>query len=298
MKVLVTGSKGFLGREIVKAIEAQGDEVVHYDILDGFDVLNLGQLEKAIAGVDQVVHLAAIANLYRSQKDPDETFQINVVGTKRVAQICTQFKKRLVYASTCCVYGDQKHELLRGDRDSFQEDVALPNPAEYYGNSKYAGEIIIKGYHTMFDLKYVMMRFATIWGEGMRPELGMHIFFRQALRNEPITVHGTGKQTRTLTHVKDLARGVAFALRAPDNQVYNISTDVSFSAVDLAHMIKKVTGSSSEIVFIEDRKGQVMDERIEFLKLNEATGWKPEMEINEENLAALIPWMKKDLGIE
>lgn len=92
------------------------------------------------------------------------------------------------------MYGNQKNHPET-------EDYTLPNPSDLYACSKYAGEWIVKGYGQNFGMPWTILRFATIYGPGMRRALGLHIFFRQAMAGDPITVHGDGEQDRTLTSI-------------------------------------------------------------------------------------------------
>ena len=285
MKVLITGGEGFIGKHLAGRLSQLGDNVTPFDITDGQDICNLEQVREAIRGKDIVFHLAAIADLNWAYAHPAETMGINVGGTWNVAIACLEAKAKLYYASTCCVYGNQDHHP--------STEESLPNPAEIYACTKLAGENVIRGLHHSFGLKYNFMRFATIYGEGMRPALAPHIFLGQALRKEPITVHGDGKQTRTLTYIRDLVDAiVALYQSGKINNTWNMTTSRMVSAIQTAQDIKEITGSISEIVNIPQRIGQTFHEEISANKMLEEVGWKAKVKW-EDGLRHTYAWFKE-----
>lgn len=194
---------------------------------------------------------------------------INVTATQNIALLCTKYDKWLIFASTLCVYGNIDQEA--------EEDKVLPNPSEVYACSKYSAEWIIKGFSKSFGLEYTILRFATIYGVGMRPALGAQIFIDQAIKNLDITVHGSGDQTRTLTSVTDLVNGCAEVLNHKEeakNQTINLSTSESVSAIQMAQDIKSILSSESNIVNIEQRKNQTLHEKVSVNKSKEILGWE------------------------
>lgn len=288
MKILVTGGKGFIGSALVKTLQQKGHEVQTFDMVDGQDICNPKQVETAIHGKDMVFHLAAVADLNWAREHPTETVDINVMGTANIAQACTTHGVFLQYASTCCVYGNQ-------DRHPVDEDT-LPNPAEIYACTKLAGENIIRGYHLMYGLSYNFLRFATIYGHGMRPALGVHIFFRQALLEEPLTVHGNGKQSRTLTYIDDLVSGIIATMeKGLKNEAINLTTEEEVSALEMAEMIRELTQSPSPIVHIEQRPGQTFKEQISAEKALTLLEWKAKVNFRQ-GLEKTYAWMLDELN--
>jgi len=273
-KVLLTGSAGFIATHLSRELRDRGFQVRTYDIVHGQDLRDLVRVIGAVRGVDTVFHLAAIADLNRSRVDPIETMEINVEGTWNVAYACWKAGAKLFYASTCCTYGNQEHHPV--------DENALPRPAEIYACSKLAGEYVIQGFHHTYGLPYNIMRFATIYGEGTRPALGTHIFFGQALRREPITVHGDGQQTRTLTHVDDLVAGIMALYDSEKmNEVWNLTTEEEVSALVMARDIRSLVGSLSEIVFVPQRVGQTFRESISAGKMRREVGWEAKIKWKE-----------------
>ena len=107
MKVIVTGGTGFLGKRLCKKLKNQNHDVISYDIIDGFDILNKNQLEEFINkfNPETIIHLAACADLNIFRDNPDISYKINVIGTRNILELCEKYKIRLLFASTCCCYG-------------------------------------------------------------------------------------------------------------------------------------------------------------------------------------------------
>jgi nucleoside-diphosphate-sugar epimerase len=286
--ILITGGSGFIGQHLVEKLKEQGHSVEVFDLANGQDLLNARQVDEAIKGKDAVFHLAAIADLYESKKNPLKNMNINVVGTINVSEACLKHGALLYYASTCCVYGNQ--EVHPSDERS------LPNPMEIYACSKLAGEYIILGYARTCGLKYNIMRFATIYGPGMRAALATYVFLDQATKGLPLTVHGTGKQTRTLTYTEDLVDGMAAWFKSGiENEILNLTTEEEVSVLETIKLIKEMTGSKSEIVFLPERQGQIFREQIEAQKAKALFGWEAKHTF-KEGMEKTYQWFLKEEG--
>jgi nucleoside-diphosphate-sugar epimerase len=289
MKILVTGGKGFIGSKLMEKLREMGHEPVSYDIIDGQDLFDLGKLEIAIRDVHAVYHIAAEADLTRMMTldDGRRGLIANVAATDNVAYLCAKHGRWLLFASTICVYGDVETHPVH-------EDKTLPNPSEIYAASKYAAEWVIRGYGKSFNLDYTLLRFATVYGPGMRAALGVYVFFKQALLGQPITVHGEGKQVRTLTYIDDLINGIVAPVAnkgAALGQIFNITSAEQTSAAGMAEQIKKITDSSSPIVFIPQRKNNTLHEEVDVSKAKKLIGWEAKVSF-AEGLQKTLPWMK------
>lgn len=292
-KILVTGGEGFIGKKVVERLNSMGYEAYPYDVVNGDDLFDMNKLEVAIMGADVVYHIAAEADLTKMSATPANGYVgvlKNVNATHNVAYLCAQHKKWMIYASTVCVYGNQ-------DEHPETEDTTLPNPSELYACSKYAGEWLVKGYGLNYGMPWTIQRYATIYGEGMRPALGMHIFFTQAMKGEPITVHGDGEQDRTLTYIEDLVDGIVAPLTSEENQkraksqIFNLTAPTPVSAKQMAEDIKAITQSDSEITFIEQRENQTYHEDFSVEKAKELLGWEAKTSW-EDGLKKTYEWMK------
>ena len=271
-KVLVTGGNGFIGKEIVKHLSWIKINTLNYDIAVNRDLLNQSQLEQHIRGVDMVIHIAAQANFMKMEEmdGAQQGVEVNVLGTSNVAYFCAKHSKPLIYGSTVCAYGN-----IHG---TGTEDTSKLNPSDLYAYSKIAGENIILGYSKTFDLKYLILRFATTYGPGMRQELGVYKFIDAALKNSPLHVHGDGSQTRTQTHVFDIANGVARAVQRFDkikNNIINLTSIEKISAKQMAKDIIKITKSKSKIKYIKQRENQTYKESFSTHKARKLLKWSP-----------------------
>jgi nucleoside-diphosphate-sugar epimerase len=269
MKILVTGSEGFLGVHLVEALERDHHEVVHYDIAQGLDILDREQLSEAMVGVDACIHLAAVADLYIAEDEPSRAREINVTGTAMVLEACERAEVRLLYASTCCAYGNNDVEL-----SSESSPVA---PTEHYARTKLEGErlVLASGGH------HAILRLATFYGPGMRPSLATWRFLRAAILGEPIRIHGTGEQTRCYTHVGDVCSGIIRILDRPDFAgIVNISDDRPVSVNQLAVISMQAAGAEVPTVHVQDRDGQIYHSAIDN-ELLRGMGWAPRWTLEE-----------------
>lgn len=293
MKILVTGGKGAIGFRLMEKLRELGHDVASYDIADGQDLFDLPKLEEAIRGVDAVYHCAAEANLnfMRDAEGAHRGTILNIGGTEHVAYLCAKYGKWMLYVSTLCVYGDTLEHPER-------EDTTLPNPSEVYAASKYAGEWVVVGYGKSLALPYTILRIATPYGRGTRHAMAVHVFFKQALRGEPITIHGDGTQERTMTHLDDVIEGMVVPLLHKEkamNQTFNISTAERTSVLQMAAGVKEITGSNSPIVHIPRRPHDTQREEIDVTKAKQLLGWEAKISF-KDGLQKTLPWIKEALS--
>lgn len=281
-RVLCTGSSGFICSQLMERLKENGDEVFGFDVVNGQDIRDARQVQKAIENKDVVFHLAAIADLNWARVNPNQTIQINVDGTWNVAMACKKAGAKLFFSSTMCVYGNQKVHP--------SSEETLPNPSEIYACTKLAGESLIRGLHLTYGLEYNMMRFATIYGVGTRPALASHIFLGQALRGEPITVHGDGKQTRTLTYITDLIDGImALYHSGKMNDIWNLTSEEEVSVNQMVESTLKLTKSKSSVQYLLQRVGQTFKEQVSAEKMLKECGWKAKVKWND-GLKYMYDW--------
>jgi UDP-glucose 4-epimerase len=289
-KILVTGGKGFIGSKVVARLKALGHDVTSYDLIDREDLMDLDKLEGVVAGVDVVFHIAAQADLTQMSGSPEEGrdgVRANVHATDNVAFLCAKHKKWLIFASTVCVYGNVKKHPAK-------EDETLPVPSDLYAASKYAAEWLIKGYGKNYDMKWTILRFATIYGPGMRPALGMHVFFKQAAEGGPITVHGDGKQERTLTFIDDLVEGIIAPLDHESDavgEVFNLTSERPISAITMAEDVRRIMGSDARIVHGAQRPNQTIKEEFDVTKAERKLQWRAQTSW-EDGLVRTREWFK------
>ena len=287
--ILLIGG-GFIGNKLAKNLTSAGYKVSIADKKFGQDITDRESTDQLIRNFPgkKVILMAAIADLYIFEDNPELGLDVNVNGLINVALAATKYKKRLFNISTCCVYGNTK------DLPSSEE--ATPQPSEIYAACKLAGEWIIKGFNKSYDLEYVNLRIATTYGPSMRASLAPARFINQILKGQPITIHGTGEQTRTLTYIDDEVEGIAAAIKSDVvNETINISTEEEVSVNDMVKIIVEEMGKNGEveITHTKDRKGQTFVEQISAKQALQLVGWQAKVSYRE-GIRRTLNWMKSE----
>ena len=265
MRILLTGASGFLGRRLRRALRQNNHEVFCYDITLGYNIMYPDQIEDIIKdwNPDTVIHLAALADLNIFKEKPDFGYQLNVVGTRNILNLCKKYNLRLLFASTCCCYGNNNVHPSN-------EESPLAPTEPYAKSKKESEEEILKE-----GLPHCCMRLATFYGPEMRGALAPAVFIDKAFKNETIEVHGDGNQTRTLTFVDDIVSGIITITEAePKYTIINVTTEEVVSVNQMVELTKKVTGKNALVRNIKDREGQIYKEQISNKRLR-SLGWEP-----------------------
>ena len=263
MKIIITGGTGFLGKRLYRKLKENNHDIMSYDIIDGYDILNTVQLERVFTDFkpDTVIHLAACSDLNIFAKKPEISYKINVIGTKNILNLCEKHNVRLLFASTCCAYGNN---------ETHPTDETSPTcPTEPYAKSKKESEKDI----LKIGLPHCCMRLATFYGPEMRAALAPAVFIDKAHKKENIEIHGSGNQTRTMTYVDDIVSGIVTITESePKFTIINVTTEESVSVLDMIQYAKNVTGNDVKCVHIKDREGQINKEVIHSKRL-QSLGW-------------------------
>ena len=246
MKVLMTGDMGFVGTETKKVCEREGIEVIGYDLMNGFDIRDLNQLDAVMdeKKPDRILHLAAIARFADADADPLLANDTNVIGSINVASVASDNHIPVVYSSTGSVYMPIKEkppitEIFRACGNSV------------YGCTKYIGE----GYFRRGTAPYIILRYAHLYGREKRMHGLIGGFLERINRGLAPTLYG-GKQSNDFTYICDVAEANVLALKAPWdkwNNVYNIGTGEELSAEAAGRMVCEVFGYDGEIKIVEQR---------------------------------------------
>lgn len=186
MKILITGSNGFLGKALAEKLKLKHD-VTGYDL--PMDICNSAELREAMKGQDIVIHSAAVADLNHSAADPDKNFNVNIRGTENVAREAARAGAHLMYISTCCAYGNAQPA----------DELTVPEPTELYASSKLAGEYICRQ-HTR---NLTVLRMGTMFGPGMRPALFIYKVIDAVYNSGQIDIYSDGEQSRQYLYIQD-----------------------------------------------------------------------------------------------
>lgn len=289
MKVLVTGGAGFLGSHVVDALSAAGHEAYVFDVkepqygqfsqfIQG-DLTRLEDVVAAAATVDAICHLGAVGDVYLAFSNPPLAASLNVVGTAHVMEAALQHKlQKVVYASTWEVYGHPQYQPI--------DELHPCEPDHPYNITKLGGERLALAYDALKGVPVVALRLGTSYGLRMRPNSVFSIFINRAREMQPITIQGTGGQSRQFTHARDIGRAFVAALESSrHNCVYNITGPELISIRQLAEMV--AAELPTEIVFTEARAGDVPSARVSSQKAEEELGWTCQVSF-QEGLSELL----------
>jgi UDP-glucose 4-epimerase len=271
MRVLITGGAGFIGSYLAESYLERGDEVYVIDDLSTGSLDNIKHLLKEsrfhfandtilnrdimleLTGInDVVVHLAAAVGVRLIIEEPLKSIHTNIVGTEVVLELAHKFRKKTFIASTSEVYGRNSKVPLSEDDLRIYGSTAIARWS--YASSKAMDEFLALAYHRTKQLAVLIARFFNTVGPRQTGRYGMVIprFIQQALRNEPITVYGSGTQTRNFTYVGDVVKGIMALVDEPRavGEIFNIGGEGEVSINDLARRVKLMTGSASPIVHV------------------------------------------------
>lgn len=237
MKVAVTGSRGFIGTHLCKALREKGWEVAEADLEVGIDIADREALERVFAGAEYVFHLAALPRVQYSIEHPLETHEVNITGTLNVLQAAKMAGvKKVVYAASSSAYGDQDAMPL--------VETMSAKPKSPYALQKHVGELYMKIFSDVYGLPTVSLRYFNVYGPGAPAEgayaLVIARFLQQRIDGSPMTITGDGTQTRDFTHVRDIARANVLAAESAlvgNGEVINIGTGKNASVNEIARLI-------------------------------------------------------------
>lgn len=295
MRILVTGGAGFIGKYLVKSLIENGNVVTIFDnfsnsskksishlidigakVIEG-DITKPDEISDAVKDQEIVIHLAAKISVQDSIRNPSETFQVNVDGTKNILVACKKNRvKKIIVASSAAVYGESLPDIKLTEESK-------TNPISPYGQSKVKMEQIIKNFVSEYNLNCIILRFFNIYGIGQSDEYAGVItkFIERVTQNKPLEIFGDGLQTRDFVSVYDVINSIYNAISNDNNGVYNIASGKTVTIKELAEMIISASGKKLETKHTAPKKGDIMFSQADITLAKNNLGYHPKVGLRE-----------------
>lgn len=293
---VVTGGAGFIGSHLVDRLLGEGWAVTAVDSFDPFydavikrkniaahlrheryalaqvDIRDGEALREALPGpYDVIVHLATRAGVRPSIRDPLGYEEVNVRGTMHMLELARERGvPRFVFASSISVYGVSPDVPWR-------EDAAVVQPISPYAATKVSGELLGHVYSHLYGIRFVALRFFTVYGPRQRPDLAIHKFARLMLDDAPIPFHGDGTSSRDYTYVDDTVQGIRAAMdyTATPYEVINLGNNHTVSLTEIVEALEDVLGVPARVMQLPDQPGDVPRTRADISKARRLLGYAP-----------------------
>jgi len=298
---VVTGGVGFLGSHLCEYLVDRGHRVICVDNLvtsslaniehlrgDSFAFLNHDVTEhiEIAEPVDFVYHFAALASPVDYLRMPLHSLKVGSYGTHHALGLAKWKRARFLLASTSEVYGDPQ---VHPQPETYWGHVNPIGPRGVYDEAKRYAEALTMAYHSQQGVDTSIVRIFNTYGGKMRSNDGRAIptFVRQALANNPLTVYGDGSQTRSFCYVDDLIRGIVLLAESGEHDPVNIGNPEERTLLELAETIKRLTRTSSDIVFEALPVDDPQQRRPDITRARQVLGWQPEVSL-EDGLSRLL----------
>jgi len=312
MKILITGGAGFIASHTAKQLLDRGDQVVLFDnfstsahglndsraeVIEG-DIRGKEQLKNALQGVEAVIHMASLISVEESVKMPLKYVENNIVGSVVLLEAMREAGvKKVVFSSSATVYGTPKEFPIKEETM-----LSSTNP---YAATKVGMEALLESFHRTDGFDVLILRYFNPYGPGENHQPETHAipnFIKAGLERRSIPLYWKGEQVRDFIYVEDLAKAHIAALKLNGFQVFNVGTEHGTKIIDVVNIISDILGyegtsfgpAGQNKLEVEDkgeRAGDVMATYASSKKLEEKTGWKAEIPL-EEGLRKTVAWFK------
>jgi dTDP-glucose 4,6-dehydratase len=296
VRTVITGGAGFIGSHLCERFLARGDEVVCVDNLITGSPANIEHLAKNArftfvhhdvshpleldGPVDNVLHFASPASPVDYLKYPIQTLKVGSLGTHNTLGLAKLKGARYLVASTSEVYGDPEQHPQREDYWGHVNPIGVRG---VYDEAKRFAEAMVMAYHRAHGVNTRIIRIFNTFGERMRLDDGRVLpnFMGQALRGEPLTIYGDGKQTRSFCYVADLVEGIVRLLAADFHEPVNLGNPAEITILEFAQEILRLSGSQSKIEFRPLPQDDPRLRQPDISRARQLLGWEPRIDRHE-----------------
>ncbi len=300
MRILITGGAGFIGSHLCDRYLSEGHDVIAMDNLSTGSTDNIAHLvghERFefikhdvthyiyVAGpLDMVLHLASLPSPVDYLNFPIQTLKVGALGTHNSLGLALAKQARFLLASTSEVYGDP---LEHPQQEDYWGNVNPVGPRGVYDESKRFAEALTMAYQRYHGVDTRIVRIFNTYGPRMRLDDGRVVpnFVRQALLEEPLTVYDKGQRTRSFCYVSDLVEGIVRLMESTFTEPVNMGNPVEYTILEFAEKVLEVTGSPSEITFVEPTDARTKDDPKvrcpDITRARAQLGWQPEISVAE-----------------
>jgi UDP-glucuronate decarboxylase len=305
-RVLVTGGAGFLGSHLCDRLVADGDHVICLDnfftgtrdnvahLLSNprFELVRHDVEHPLTMEVDEIYHLACPASPIHYQRNPVRTIRTAVQGTLHLLDVARESSARILIASTSEIYGDpSQHPQAEG----YWGNVNPVGPRACYDEGKRCAEALAVSYARQYGTQVRIARIFNTYGPRLHQADGRVVsnFVVQALNGQPLTVYGDGLQTRSFCFVSDLIEGFLRLMASPPGtEVINLGNPRETSMLDLAELVRRLTGSSSNVIKAPLPKDDPVRRKPDISRAREKLGWEPKVSL-EQGLMKTIEYFRQ-----
>jgi len=310
MNLLITGAAGFIGSHLCKHFTDQGHFVLGLDNLCTGRMKNIEELKSSpnfefeevdvskplhasittMKKWDWVLHFASPASPPKYFALPIETMLVNAEGTRHLLELCRDQKAKFFYSSTSEVYGDP---LVHPQPESYWGNVNSIGVRSIYDEAKRYAEALIYSFQREFAVDVRVIRIFNTYGPKMDPEDGRVVtnLMFQALKNQPMTIYGDGKQTRSFQYVSDLVDGIDRLMKTDYIWPVNLGNPNEFTILEFAEKVKKVIATKSELVYQSLPQDDPKQRKPDIALAKKLLQWEPKVQL-EEGLTKTLAYFK------
>ncbi len=309
MRLLITGGAGFIGSHLVDYYMKRGDAVTVVDNLITGREANLGshldaenfsfikhdvcELNNIDLELDLILHLASPASPIDYLKYPIETMRTASLGTYNLLELAKRERAKLLLASTSEIYGDpEQHPQI----EEYWGNVNPIGPRAVYDEGKRFAEAMTAAYNREYGVNTSIVRIFNTYGPRMRADDGRVIptLINQALKNEPFTVFGDGKQTRSFCYIDDMVEGLTRAARTDYTKPVNLGNPKEYTILEVADMIKRCCKSDSKVIYLPLPENDPKKRKPNISRAKQVLDWEPKIGL-ESGLKYVIEWFRRKI---